>query len=281
MGDEDGQQKMGGIEYHLATVHTYESVRRSVGKLDWVNRPDPFRRYEGAPLFFLPMGGLPRIGALAAWSRLGGPNNPAERVDLPLAGSLLRNSLAVNAWKELRGEGRRWPLRVNPSAGNLHPSEIHIFVAGVEGLPEGGYHYRPDLHALEWRLGPEAREAAIEALPTQERPAARRARFLEILTTIPWHQSWKYRSRGFRYCLLDGGHALAALSLSATALGLGARCVTRFADQPLRKALRLEESGAGDEVPLAVLFLTAVGKPVSEGKEKKELFAEKGRANPI
>ena len=56
---------------------------------------------------------------------------------------LLRCSLGLSAWKSIRGS--RWALRVNPSSGNLHPTEGYVlWDAGV-------YHYAPDLHALEHR----------------------------------------------------------------------------------------------------------------------------------
>ena len=41
-------------EYHEATKHSVESLRRRRQILDWANMPDPFRHYEGAPVFDLP-----------------------------------------------------------------------------------------------------------------------------------------------------------------------------------------------------------------------------------
>ncbi len=43
------------INYHIRTKHHFNRYARSLGFLDWVNQPDPFRRYEGAPLFPLPL----------------------------------------------------------------------------------------------------------------------------------------------------------------------------------------------------------------------------------
>jgi hypothetical protein len=36
-------------EYHEATKHSVESLRRARRVLDWANMPDPFRHYEGVP----------------------------------------------------------------------------------------------------------------------------------------------------------------------------------------------------------------------------------------
>src|ERR1035441_9333435 len=41
-------------EYHESTKHSVESLRRAPHVLDWANVPDPFRHYDGVPLFDLP-----------------------------------------------------------------------------------------------------------------------------------------------------------------------------------------------------------------------------------
>ena len=42
------------MRYHQETKHHFSHYARSLGYLDWANQPDPFRRYEGSPLFALP-----------------------------------------------------------------------------------------------------------------------------------------------------------------------------------------------------------------------------------
>src|SRR5580698_6187666 len=41
-------------EYHEATKHSVESLRRARHVLDWANMPDPFRHYKGVPVLDLP-----------------------------------------------------------------------------------------------------------------------------------------------------------------------------------------------------------------------------------
>ena len=41
-------------EYHEATKHSVESLRRMRQVLDWANMPAPFRYYEGVPVLDLP-----------------------------------------------------------------------------------------------------------------------------------------------------------------------------------------------------------------------------------
>jgi len=39
------------------------------------------------------------------------------------------------------------------------------------------------------------------------------------ITSVHWREAWKYGERAYRYCQHDVGHAIAALSLAAAALG--------------------------------------------------------------
>ena len=43
------------MRYHQETKHHFFRYARSLGYMDWANQPDPFRRYEGAPLSVLPL----------------------------------------------------------------------------------------------------------------------------------------------------------------------------------------------------------------------------------
>ena len=53
------------VAYHERTKHHYHRYAASLGYLDWAKQPDPFRRYDGAPLVRLP---LPDAGqALPYW----------------------------------------------------------------------------------------------------------------------------------------------------------------------------------------------------------------------
>ncbi|MEP6971803.1 MAG: hypothetical protein ABJA49_15260, partial [Betaproteobacteria bacterium] len=43
------------LRYHESTKHQFHRYARSAGSMDWVNQPDPFRRYAGAALLPLPI----------------------------------------------------------------------------------------------------------------------------------------------------------------------------------------------------------------------------------
>ena len=61
---------------------------------------------------------------------------------------LFLDSLAISVWKS--AGGARWALRVNPSSGNLHPTEGYLICGSVDGLCAVSMvcHYAPKEHAL-------------------------------------------------------------------------------------------------------------------------------------
>ncbi len=248
--------------YHQATKHTYHSVRTNARFLDWHNQPDPFRTYEGAPAIFLPTEpGFPNTGTFAAMAALAektnlpGEDAPAPRETIPLdltwLNRFLWHSMAVSAWKKVPGTGARYSLRVNPSSGNLHPTETYVALRTFAGMDDGLYHYRADRHALEIRSCGAWTQHLARAL---EIPGASEPSLIVGLTSIFWREAWKYGERAYRYCCHDLGHAMMSLLLAARALGLPGGAVAHFSDLRLAHALGLSES---DEAPMAFLVFPA------------------------
>src|SRR5579864_4694971 len=137
-------------EYHESTKHSIESLRRAPHVLDWANMPDPFRQYEGAPVLDLPADppalGTPALEVLQDVSgSMSAPDGPT------FLSGLLFYSAAISASKRVPSTGYRYALRVNPSSGNLHPTEFHFFTRGLKEWPDGLYHYRPSAHMAEQR----------------------------------------------------------------------------------------------------------------------------------
>ena len=249
--------------YHHATKHSYYSVRASAHFLDWHNQPNPFRTYQGARMVplernppSLDAGTFETMAALAK-RRGGGKGRKEEPVPLDARwlSRFLWHSMAVSAWKQVPQSNVRYSLRVNPSSGNLHPTETHLALRGFEGLEDGLYHYRADTHALEQRgRGNWVREFA-RAL---EFDGASDAPLIVALTSIFWREAWKYRDRAYRYCCHDLGHALMSLLLAAQALGLPGGAVAHFSDLRLARTLGLAQS---NEAPLAFLVFRETAGP--------------------
>ena len=51
----DTDQIKAAMRYHERTKHQFNRYADGPGQLDWANQPNPFRRYEGAPLVRLPL----------------------------------------------------------------------------------------------------------------------------------------------------------------------------------------------------------------------------------
>jgi SagB-type dehydrogenase family enzyme len=252
--------------YHQATKHTYHSVRTNARYLDWHNQPDPFRTYDGVPTIPLsPEPGYPSTGTFAAMAALAEktklPNeDPSERretqLNLTWLSRLLWHSMAVSAWKKVPGIGSRYSLRVNPSSGNLHPTETHIALHAFTGVDDGLYHYRADRHALELRSRGAWTQNLAQAL---EIPWASESRLIVGLTSIFWREAWKYGERAYRYCCHDLGHAIMSVLLAARALDLPGGAVAHFSDLRLARALGLSDS---DEAPMAFLVFPSQNSPI-------------------
>src|SRR5712691_9881176 len=126
-------------EYHESTKHSVASLRRTPHVLDWANMPDPFRHYEGVPVLDLPAD--PPVPGISA-TVTEGPTFLSQ---------LLYFSAAISASKRVPSTGFQYALRVNPSSGNLHPTEFHFLTRGLKDWPDGLYHYRPSSHMAEQR----------------------------------------------------------------------------------------------------------------------------------
>jgi len=248
--------------YHQATKHTYHSVRANARYLDWRNQPDPFRAYGGVPTIPLPPEpGFPMTGTFATMAALakktklpaGDASERRETIQLDLTwlSRFLWHSMAVSAWKKVPGSGTRYSLRVNPSSGNLHPTETYVVLRAFAGMENGLYHYGADRHAIELRSRGAWTQHLARAL---EIPWAEESPLIVGLTSIFWREAWKYGERAYRYCCHDLGHAMMSLLLAARALGMPGGAVAHFSDVRLARAMGLAES---DEAPMAFLVFPA------------------------
>jgi len=269
--------------YHQATKHTYDSVRSGAHYLDWRNQPNPFRTYEGAPLTVLaPEPRFPDTGTFAAMATLAGSTRQAREnsfehhtahLDAIWLSRLLWHSLAVSSWKKVPGTGSRYSLRVNPSSGNLHPTETYLALRGFAGVDDGLYHYRADLHALEQRCPGGCTRRLAQALRI---PWALEPCLIVGFTSIFWREAWKYRDRAYRYCCHDLGHAMMSVLLAAGALGLPGGAITHFADSAMTRLLGLSGS---DEAPMAFLVFPTKNSGGQNSILPQEIFA--GQPNEL
>jgi SagB-type dehydrogenase family enzyme len=201
------------IAYHEETKHQLGRYARSLGYLKWEDQPNPFREFPGAPRVELPLTGQDE--PLSFLELFSSRSRTAQVLTRRTLGVFFQFSLALSAWKET--PSARWSLRINPSSGNLHPTEAYSLLPAIEGISSscGAYHYLSRDHSLELR-------SRWDGAPT--------GGFYVAFTSIPWREAWKYGERAFRYCQHDLGHALAAISFSAATLGWKAQLQTVSAE---------------------------------------------------
>jgi hypothetical protein len=183
-------------DYHESTKHSLESLKRAPHLLDWANMPDPFRHYEGVAVLDLPADPpAPDVPALAVINGVSGTTSAGDGA--VFLSQLLFYSAAISASKRVPSTGDLYALRVNPSSGNLHPTEFHFLTHGLNAWPDGLYHYRPSSHMAEQR--------ALGHLNFNLAGSDRSAPVVFVLTSIAWREAWKYRDRAYRYCLPTSG----------------------------------------------------------------------------
>jgi len=202
------------IRYHAQTKHYFNRYARALGHLDWANQPDPFRRFEGAPLIALPLLTPDEDPVSPLYDTICQHGTvPCQPVRVRSLSRFFEFALALSAWKKA-GESE-WPLRSNPSSGNLHPTEGYVVMPQIEGLDlnPGLYHYAPKEHGLELRaeFPPEQIARLLASFPSNA--------FLFGLTSVHWREAWKYGERAFRYCNHDVGHAIGTARIAAATLG--------------------------------------------------------------
>jgi SagB-type dehydrogenase family enzyme len=252
-------------EYHESTKHSVESLRRAQRLLDWANMPDPFRHYEGVPVLDLPADPpAPEVSALEVLQGGSGVNGVNDGPTF--LSQLLFYSAAISASKRVPSTGYKYALRVNPSSGNLHPTEFHFVTRCVRNWPDGLYHYRASSHMAEQR----ARGDFRPNLTGIDAP------IVFMLTSIAWREAWKYGERAYRYCLHDIGHAWQSLALAARAFGCSSFAVAHFPDDEAAQFYRLNE----DEWPMLLVGLQGGSIPAG-GPDASEPIWFGGRANRL
>jgi SagB-type dehydrogenase family enzyme len=224
--------------YHELSSHRPERFAPGPGQLDWATQPAAFRRYAGARCIELLH--RPQEESPAYDQVFSGPLGAPAPLSLASVSQLLYDSLALSAWKDAGGS--RWALRVNPSSGNLHPTEAYLL------LPSGAVdnaallaHYSADEHVLEVRaeLPAPLAEHLTDALPA--------GGCLLALASIPWREAWKYGERAYRYCNHDLGHALACLGIAAAIQGWEVRLLRGVAEAQLDALIGLDREGFSEQ----------------------------------
>src|SRR5665647_2242183 len=252
------------LEYHQASKHNFRAYAPGPRHLDMPIKPDPFLNYYGTQLLVLDKWSEEQIEAeiFPAYEQAFSPEElkPSE-LNKENISRLFFDSFAISAWK--KAGSTKWPLRVNPSSGNLHPTEVYLLSGHVQGLLKSPSvcHYAPLPHALELRVefSPETWELLSSGFPE--------GTFFVGLTSIYWRVSWKYGLRAFRYANHDIGHAIAALTFAAAGIGWKTSLLADMSSEELAELLGMSgREGPEKEEPACLLAVYPAGETCTAGK---------------
>ncbi len=252
------------LAYHQASKHNFKAYAPGPHHLDMPIKPDPFLNYQGARLLSLEKWSEEQIDAevFPAYEQVFSPEElkPLE-LDEKNISRLFFDSFAISAWK--KAGGTKWPLRVNPSSGNLHPTEVYLLSGPVQGLLKNPAvcHYVPLSHALELRaeFPQETWKLLSSGFP--------KGTFFVGLSSIYWRVSWKYGLRAFRYANHDIGHAIAALTFAAAGLGWKTSTLEDMSTEDIAELLGISEKrGPEKEEPVCLLAIYPAGEKDIPGK---------------
>ncbi|CAI9277944.1 unnamed protein product [Lactuca saligna] len=217
------------LTYHKQTKHSFTNYARGPRGLDWDNQPNPFRRYISAPL--CPLLHPSNSDSSPLYDSLFNSLPPPKPISKTTISEFFYDSLALSAWKSTGFS--TWSLRVNPSSGNLHPTEAYIISPPIESVSDSYFvaHYAPKEHSLEIRT------QIPSGFFTNFFP---NGSFLIGLSSIFWREAWKYGERAFRYCNHDVGHAIAAVSMAAAGQGWDVKLLDGLGHDELKKLMGLD-----------------------------------------
>lgn len=207
------------------------------------------------------------------------PDLPTESKSLGIdnISCILHHTCGVT--KKLKSIGGDFLFRAYPSAGALFPLEFYLATRGAPDLDAGIYHYDPRDHSLGMIEGQEAINKLGGLVPESKNASA-----TIFITAVFYRTTIKYDGRGYRYVLMDAGHAAANLAASASMLNLGFSLNMDFPDDVVNEALGLDVNDEacmlictlGDEaVSIPTNLTQAVDREAPDEHDTTEHFMHK------
>lgn len=152
-------------------------------------------------------------------------------------------------------DGTIWKLRTVPSGGGVFPVEIICAISGVEGLVSGLYFFNPIENCITL-LSPYAKndidQEIINSMPALESTIKKSSINIFLISNLP-RIEFKYRSRGYRFSLIECGHIAQNIALAAESLNWGSLCIGGFLDDEINDFLKL------DGIDRAVQYCISIG----------------------
>jgi SagB-type dehydrogenase family enzyme len=178
-------------------------------------------------------------------------------VTLSAIGAVLRDGYGIIATD--RDKRLEFPLRPVPSGGSLYPLELTLIARHIEGLAPGIYHYVAEHHGMEKVAEASIPKVLLDYL-FMGQASLTAAPAILVLSAVWERTMTKYGDRGYRYMLLEAGHVMQNINLSAAGRGLGSCNIGGFFDVELGDLLQLDRDS---ETPL---YACAIGVSTTEDR---------------
>ena len=222
--------------YHNATKHSYASVHNNPHFLDFDNQPLPFKIYPTLEPSPLPAEVRQTgVAALSAISEIVPPQTNAGP-DLEAIAQLLYLSAGITRHRKFPS-GEIY-FRAAACTGALYEVELYLVCGDLPNLAAGIYHFAAAEFGLRRLRAGDCRSVLVEA--TAAEPAIAHAPLTIVCTCTYWRNAWKYQDRTYRHFGWDNGTLLANLLAVGTALGLPAKVVCGFVDDPVNRLLDVD-----------------------------------------
>ena len=263
-------------EYHERTKHSPKRIREGSHRLDFPNKPTPYKEYLDLPNVELAHQLTPpRVPTLAAlhWTDPD-PDDPGTRtgVDLDVLTQLCYYAAGVT--KRMSKAGSDVLFRAAACTGALYHIDLSLVTGEVGPLDAGVYHFDPTTLSLDVLREGDFRGVLASASGGEPRIAEAPVTF--VATSTWWRNAWKYRERTFRHAFWDSGTVLANLTMVANSLSRPTRVVTGFADEQVAGLVGVETN---EEAPLALVPVGA-DAPVPEPRAVDPIAPETAPLSP-
>ncbi|MBI2048198.1 MAG: SagB family peptide dehydrogenase [Parcubacteria group bacterium] len=178
-----------------------------------------------------------------------------KEISLQELGTMLYYSAGIKdvpgKYKDATQEKKNKTKRFYPSGGARYPLETYLAVKRISGVVPGIYHYNLLNHSLEQLLD---KEYLGEFDETLGYPWAKDAAVIFIITAV-WNRNFvKYQDFGYNIVLIETGHMVENLLLTAESVGISYCPLAGFNNQKINTLLDIDEE---DE---SSLYIVATGK---------------------
>jgi SagB-type dehydrogenase family enzyme len=266
------------LGYHEATKHSETSLMTSRHRLDFDNKPIPFKIYLELPSISLPVNfPTPEVNALSCISGMLSQGSSDDMKELTTTTTtttktmdttntdtttstpnLTMESLAeilffsAGITRELNYPYGKYYMRAASATGALYPIELYVICDDISpDLVAGVYHFSaPDFSLTRIRKGGYKRYLAAEATANNQDIA--NSAITIIFTSFAWRNAWKYQARSYRHWFWDSGVIAANLLATTHAMGLPTHIIMGFLDDKVSELLCLEDQR---EAPIAMVAI--------------------------